>query len=72
MLGNDRSSGSVVNTGSFPAEMGVAIWQMAVSAAKAPVIQLSRDLGSWEPCSEEGRPDGRYSEAAIYAHSEKD
>jgi NAD(P)-dependent dehydrogenase (short-subunit alcohol dehydrogenase family) len=46
MLMNDPPSGSVINTGSFLAEMGAATSQMAYSAAKAAVIQLSRDLGT--------------------------
>jgi NAD(P)-dependent dehydrogenase (short-subunit alcohol dehydrogenase family) len=46
MLMNDPSSGSVINTASFLAEMGAATSQMAFSAAKAAVIQLSRDLGT--------------------------
>lgn len=46
MLTNDPPSGSVINTGSFLAEMGAATAQMAFSAAKVAVIQLSRDLGT--------------------------
>lgn len=46
MLMNDPPSGSVINTGSFLAEMGAATSQMAFSTAKAGVIQLSRDLGT--------------------------
>jgi NAD(P)-dependent dehydrogenase (short-subunit alcohol dehydrogenase family) len=46
MLMNDPISGSVINTGSFLAEMGAATSQMAYSAAKAAVIQTSRDLGT--------------------------
>lgn len=46
MLRNDPPSGSVINTASFLAEMGAATSQMAFSAAKAAVIQLSRDLGT--------------------------
>jgi NAD(P)-dependent dehydrogenase (short-subunit alcohol dehydrogenase family) len=46
MLGNDPPSGSVINTASFLAEMGAATAQMAFSASKAAVIQLSRDLGT--------------------------
>jgi len=46
MLKNDPPSGSVINTASFLAEMGAATAQMAFSAAKAAVIQLSRDLGT--------------------------
>jgi NAD(P)-dependent dehydrogenase (short-subunit alcohol dehydrogenase family) len=46
MLGNDPPAGSVINTASFLAGMGAATAQMAYSAAKAAVIQLSRDLGT--------------------------
>ncbi len=46
MLRNSPPSGSVINTASFLAEMGAASSQMAFSAAKAAVIQLSRDLGT--------------------------
>ncbi|MGA8369149.1 MAG: SDR family oxidoreductase [Acidimicrobiales bacterium] len=46
MLGNDPPSGSVINTSSFLAEMGASTSQMAFSAAKAAVAQLSRDLGT--------------------------
>jgi NAD(P)-dependent dehydrogenase (short-subunit alcohol dehydrogenase family) len=46
MLRNDPPSGSVINTASFLAEMGAATSQMAYSAAKAAVMQLSRDLGT--------------------------
>lgn len=46
MLRNSPPSGSVINTASFLAEMGTATSQMAFSAAKAGVIQLSRDLGT--------------------------
>jgi NAD(P)-dependent dehydrogenase (short-subunit alcohol dehydrogenase family) len=46
MLRNDPPSGSVINTASFLSEMGAATSQMAFSAAKAAVIQLSRDLGT--------------------------
>jgi NAD(P)-dependent dehydrogenase (short-subunit alcohol dehydrogenase family) len=45
LLANDPPGGSVINTASFPAGMGAASAQMAYSAAKAGVIQLSRDLG---------------------------
>lgn len=45
MLGNDPPRGSVINTASFLAVMGAASSQMAYSAAKAGVLQLSRDLG---------------------------
>jgi NAD(P)-dependent dehydrogenase (short-subunit alcohol dehydrogenase family) len=37
--------GSIINTGSFLAGMGAATAQMAFSAAKAAVTQLTRDLG---------------------------
>jgi NAD(P)-dependent dehydrogenase (short-subunit alcohol dehydrogenase family) len=39
------AGGSVINTASFLAAMGAASSQMACSAAKAGVLQLSRDLG---------------------------
>ena len=45
MLRNTPARGSVINTGSFLAGMGAASAQMAFSAAKAAVVQLSRDLG---------------------------
>jgi len=45
MLRNTPAGGSVINTGSFLAGMGAASAQMAFSAAKAAVVQLSRDLG---------------------------
>ena len=45
MLQNDPPGGSVINTASFLAVMGAASSQMAYSAAKAGVLQLSRDLG---------------------------
>ncbi len=45
LLDNDPAGGSVINTASFLAGMGAASAQMAYSAAKAGVIQLSRDLG---------------------------
>jgi NAD(P)-dependent dehydrogenase (short-subunit alcohol dehydrogenase family) len=41
----DGGGGSIINTGSFLAGMGAATAQTAFSAAKAAVIQLSRDLG---------------------------
>jgi NAD(P)-dependent dehydrogenase (short-subunit alcohol dehydrogenase family) len=44
MLRNTPPGGSVINTGSFLAGMGAASAQMAFSAAKAGVTQLSRDL----------------------------
>jgi NAD(P)-dependent dehydrogenase (short-subunit alcohol dehydrogenase family) len=46
MLANDPSKGSVINTASFLSEMGAATSQMAFSASKAAVVQLSRDLGT--------------------------
>ena len=45
MLRNEPAGGSVINTASFLAGMGAASAQMAFSAAKAAVAQLSRDLG---------------------------
>jgi NAD(P)-dependent dehydrogenase (short-subunit alcohol dehydrogenase family) len=45
LLDHDPPGGSVINTASFLAGMGAASAQMAYSAAKAGVIQLSRDLG---------------------------
>jgi NAD(P)-dependent dehydrogenase (short-subunit alcohol dehydrogenase family) len=45
LLDNDPPGGSVINTASFLAVMGAASAQMAYSASKAGVIQLSRDLG---------------------------
>ena len=45
LLQNQPSKGSVINTGSFLAGMGSASAQMAFNAAKAAVVQLSRDLG---------------------------
>lgn len=46
LLQNDPAGGSVINTASFLAGMGAASAQMAYSAAKAAVAQLSRDLGT--------------------------
>ena len=46
LLRNDPSGGSVINSASFLAGMGAATSQMAYSAAKAAVAQLSRDLGT--------------------------
>ncbi len=46
LLRNDPPGGSVINTASFLAGMGAATGQMAYSAAKAAVAQLSRDLGT--------------------------
>jgi NAD(P)-dependent dehydrogenase (short-subunit alcohol dehydrogenase family) len=45
LLDNDPPAGSIINTASFLAVMGAASAQMAYSAAKAGVLQLSRDLG---------------------------
>ena len=45
MLDGQPVRGSVINTSSFLAGMGAASAQMAFSAAKAAVAQLSRDLG---------------------------
>jgi NAD(P)-dependent dehydrogenase (short-subunit alcohol dehydrogenase family) len=45
MLNNDPPKGSIINTASFLAVTGAASSQMAYSAAKAGVLQLSRDLG---------------------------
>ena len=41
----DPAGGSVINAASFLAELGAATAQMAYAAAKAGVVQLSRDLG---------------------------
>jgi NAD(P)-dependent dehydrogenase (short-subunit alcohol dehydrogenase family) len=41
----DPAGGSVINAASFLAGMGAATAQMAYAAAKAGVVQLSRDLG---------------------------
>ena len=45
MPAGDPPHGAVVNTASFLAVMGASSSQMAYSAAKAAVLQLSRDLG---------------------------
>lgn len=45
MLQGQPPRGSVINTASFLSGMGAASAQMAFSAAKAAVAQLSRDLG---------------------------
>lgn len=45
-LNNHPSAGSIINTASFLAVMGAATSRMAYSAARAGVIQLSRDLGT--------------------------
>jgi NAD(P)-dependent dehydrogenase (short-subunit alcohol dehydrogenase family) len=41
----DPAGGSVINAASFLAEIGAATAPMAYAAAKAAVVQLSRDLG---------------------------
>jgi NAD(P)-dependent dehydrogenase (short-subunit alcohol dehydrogenase family) len=46
MRENGRSGGAIINTGSFLAGMGAATAQVAFSAAKAAVTQLSLDLGT--------------------------
>jgi NAD(P)-dependent dehydrogenase (short-subunit alcohol dehydrogenase family) len=46
LLRGDPPGGSVINVSSFLAGMGAATAQMAYSAAKAAVAQLSRDLGT--------------------------
>jgi NAD(P)-dependent dehydrogenase (short-subunit alcohol dehydrogenase family) len=46
MLQNAEAGGSIINTGSFLAGMGAATAQVAYSAAKAAVTQLSLDLGT--------------------------
>ena len=45
MLAADPVRASVVNSASFLADIGAATAPMAFSAAKAAVVQLSRDLG---------------------------
>jgi NAD(P)-dependent dehydrogenase (short-subunit alcohol dehydrogenase family) len=42
---NDPPGGAIINSASFLAQLGAATAQMAYSAAKAGVIQLTRDLG---------------------------
>jgi NAD(P)-dependent dehydrogenase (short-subunit alcohol dehydrogenase family) len=42
---NEPTGGSVINAASFLADIGAATAQMAYAAAKAAVVQLSRDLG---------------------------
>jgi NAD(P)-dependent dehydrogenase (short-subunit alcohol dehydrogenase family) len=41
----EPAGGSVINAASFLADIGAATAQMAYAAAKAAVVQLSRDLG---------------------------
>jgi NAD(P)-dependent dehydrogenase (short-subunit alcohol dehydrogenase family) len=41
----DAAGGSVINAASFLADVGAATAQMAYAAAKAAVVQLTRDLG---------------------------
>jgi NAD(P)-dependent dehydrogenase (short-subunit alcohol dehydrogenase family) len=41
----EPAGGSIVNSASFLAEMGAATAQMGYAAAKAAVVQLTRDLG---------------------------
>jgi NAD(P)-dependent dehydrogenase (short-subunit alcohol dehydrogenase family) len=41
----EPTGGSVINAASFLADIGAATAQMAYAAAKAAVVQLSRDLG---------------------------
>jgi NAD(P)-dependent dehydrogenase (short-subunit alcohol dehydrogenase family) len=45
LLATDPTGGSIVNAGSFLAEIGAATAQMGYAAAKAAVVQLTRDLG---------------------------
>ena len=45
LLATDPVGGSIVNAGSFLAEIGAATAQMGYAAAKAAVVQLTRDLG---------------------------
>jgi NAD(P)-dependent dehydrogenase (short-subunit alcohol dehydrogenase family) len=45
LLATDPAGGSVINAASFLADIGAATAQMAYAAAKAGVVQLSRDLG---------------------------
>jgi NAD(P)-dependent dehydrogenase (short-subunit alcohol dehydrogenase family) len=45
VMRRNESGGAIINTGSFLAGMGAATAQTAFSAAKAAVIQVSRDLG---------------------------
>lgn len=45
LLDTSPAGGSVVNAASFLAEIGAATAQMGYAAAKAAVVQLTRDLG---------------------------
>lgn len=45
LLASQPAGGSIVNAASFLGELGAATAQMGYSAAKAAVIQLTRDLG---------------------------
>ncbi|WP_312878729.1 SDR family oxidoreductase [Amycolatopsis echigonensis] len=45
LLNTDPAGGSVINAASFLANIGAATAQMAYAAAKAGVVQLTRDLG---------------------------
>jgi NAD(P)-dependent dehydrogenase (short-subunit alcohol dehydrogenase family) len=45
MLATSPAGGSIINAASFLAEIGAATAQMGFAAAKAAVVQLSRDLG---------------------------
>jgi NAD(P)-dependent dehydrogenase (short-subunit alcohol dehydrogenase family) len=45
LLATDPSGGAIVNSASFLAEIGAATAQMGYAAAKAAVVQMTRDLG---------------------------